>query len=70
MDIHSGNILVVDDTKENLRILVEALGNEGYKVRPALNGQIAIEAARKKSPISYCWTLSCPGWMVIRFAMR
>jgi len=61
MDIHSGNILVVDDTKENLRILVEALGNEGYKVRPALNGQIAIEAARKEIPDLILLDIIMPG---------
>ncbi len=50
MDIRSGNILVVDDTKENVRILVEALGDEGYTVRPALSGKIALEAAQREKP--------------------
>ncbi len=50
MGNRSENILVVDDTKENLRILVEALGGEGYRVRPALSGQLAIDAARTEPP--------------------
>ena len=51
-DLHklSGNIMVADDSKMNLRILVEALGNEGYTVRPALSGRIALEAARREIP--------------------
>lgn len=56
-----GNILVVDDTKENLRILVEALGEEGYKVRPALNGRIALEAARKEIPDLILLDILMPG---------
>jgi len=50
MDIRSGNILVVDDTKENVRILVEALGDAGYKVRPALSGKLALKAAQREKP--------------------
>ena len=58
MDIRSGNILVVDDTKENVRILVEALGKEGYKVRPALSGKIVRWKPRKgRYLILFCWTL-------------
>ncbi|CCK79174.1 response regulator [Desulfobacula toluolica] len=44
------NILVVDDTQENLKFMVKILGDEGYNVRPALNGELAITAARKKTP--------------------
>jgi len=61
MDMASGNILVVDDTKENIRILVEALGNKGYKVRPALNGQIALEAAKNETPDLILLDIIMPG---------
>ncbi|HKI48451.1 MAG TPA: response regulator [Desulfobacteria bacterium] len=56
-----GNILVVDDIKENLRILADALGGEGYKVRPALSGRIALEAARKEVPDLILLDILMPG---------
>ncbi len=56
-----GNILVVDDTKMNLRILAEALGAEGYRVRPALNGEIALEAAQKEVPDLILLDILMPG---------
>jgi PleD family two-component response regulator len=61
MNRRSGNILVVDDTKENLRVLVDALGREGYTVRPALNGEIALEAARKEPPDLILLDIIMPG---------
>ncbi len=45
-----GNILIIDDNTENLSILVETLGAEGYTVRPALNGIMGLESARKVKP--------------------
>ncbi len=39
------NILVVDDTPENLRLLNQVLSQQGYVVRPALEGKSAIAAA-------------------------
>ena len=56
-----GNILVVDDIKENLRILADALGGEGYKVRPALSGRMALEAARKELPDLILLDILMPG---------
>ena len=44
------NILVVDDTIANLRLLVNLLVERGYKVRPASNGSMAIAAARTEPP--------------------
>jgi diguanylate cyclase (GGDEF)-like protein len=38
------DILVVDDTPENLRLLSSFLVNEGYNVRKALTGQMALTA--------------------------
>ncbi|WP_204105307.1 MULTISPECIES: adenylate/guanylate cyclase domain-containing protein [Spirulina sp. CCY15215] len=45
-----GNILVVDDTPANLRLLVTMLKQQGYEVRPTLNGNIALSAARAIIP--------------------
>ena len=60
-ETEKGNILVVDDTKENLRLLVKALGDEGYRVRPALSGPIALEAARNEAPDLILLDILMPG---------
>ncbi len=44
------DILVVDDTLENLKILTDILKLENYKVRPALNGKLALSAVRQSAP--------------------
>ncbi len=44
------NILVVDDMRANLRFLAEILTQQGYAVRPALNGQMALASAWAKPP--------------------
>ena len=36
-----GNILVVDDTLDNINLLATMLTELGYKVRKALSGQMA-----------------------------
>ena len=45
-----GNVLVVDDTPENLMVLSEYLTREGYTVRPVLSGDLAIQAAELMPP--------------------
>jgi len=45
-----GNIIVVDDTPANLRLLVEILRNSSYKVRPVPNGRLAIPAIHSSPP--------------------
>ncbi|MGB3267545.1 MAG: response regulator [Microcoleus sp.] len=45
-----GNILIVDDTPENLQVLSATLSDRGYKVRGVINGKMAIRAARSGSP--------------------
>ncbi|MGK7924363.1 MAG: putative bifunctional diguanylate cyclase/phosphodiesterase [Spirulina sp.] len=44
------DILIVDDTPENLRLLSVMLAQEGYKVRQAINGTIALNAVRRLPP--------------------
>ncbi len=44
------SILVVDDTRANLRLLVGILTEHGYKVRPAMNGRVALAAAQAEPP--------------------
>lgn len=45
-----GNILIVDDTPENLQVLSATLLERGYKVRGVINGKMAIRAAKSGSP--------------------
>lgn len=44
------DILIVDDTPENLRLLSKMLIEEGYNVRKALNGQMALTAVEALVP--------------------
>ncbi len=37
------NILIVDDTPENLTVLRQMLTEKGYRVRPAMSGEIALK---------------------------
>ena len=45
-----GDILIVDDTPENLKVLGGMLKDEGYKVRPVPNGRIALRAVEQSIP--------------------
>lgn len=45
-----GNILIVDDTPDNLRVLSSILTKHGYYLRKALNGEMAITAAHALIP--------------------
>jgi two-component system, sensor histidine kinase and response regulator len=44
------SILVVDDNPANVQLLSRMLKTRGYKVRAALNGELALQAARSNSP--------------------
>lgn len=44
------DILVVDDTPENLKLLSAILTESGYKVRPVTNGQRALDAVEMNPP--------------------
>ena len=44
------NILIVDDTPENVLLLVRMLTERGYKARTALSGKLALQAARTEPP--------------------
>lgn len=46
----TANILVVDDTVANLRLLEGLLREQGFKVRPVTNGPEAIKAATRECP--------------------
>lgn len=47
---HKPDILVVDDTPANLRLLSKMMGEHGYSVRQAINGKMALTAVRAVKP--------------------
>ncbi|HBE17175.1 MAG TPA: hybrid sensor histidine kinase/response regulator [Cyanobacteria bacterium UBA11159] len=59
--ITKGNILVVDDTPNNLRLLSEMLTDRGYKVRQALNGQMALATLHRLPPDLILLDINMPG---------
>ena len=50
LEAHLPNLLVVDDTPDNLRLLSTMLSDKGYKVRGVINGEMALKAARSTPP--------------------
>ncbi|HAJ61619.1 MAG TPA: hybrid sensor histidine kinase/response regulator, partial [Cyanobacteria bacterium UBA8543] len=50
LQTHKGDILVVDDTLNNLRLLSSILTERGYKVRNVLNGEMALTAVEAAAP--------------------
>lgn len=47
---NKGNILIVDDTPDNLQMLTRILIRRGYQVRPAINAHLALKAVHHKLP--------------------
>ncbi len=56
-----GDILVVDDTLVNLRILSEMLAAQGYKVRPVTSGPQALQAGIAAPPDLVLLDINMPG---------
>jgi PAS domain S-box-containing protein len=46
----AGNILVVDDTPANLNLLTQILSEQGYKVRVAPSGKLALKSVQSHLP--------------------
>jgi putative two-component system response regulator len=47
---YTADVLIVDDTLANLQLLSALLKEEGYKVRPANSGALALQAIAQKKP--------------------
>jgi len=47
---HKGSILAVDDTPASLKLLTDLLKEDGYEVRAAINGELALHAASLNPP--------------------
>lgn len=56
-----GNILIVDDTPANLKVLTAILTEQGYTVRPALNGPLALKVSQKAPPDLILLDIRMPG---------
>jgi DNA-binding response OmpR family regulator len=57
----AGTILVVDDELESLRLLTNVLQAEGYRVRPADSGELALRSVQEKLPDLILLDLRMPG---------
>jgi formate hydrogenlyase transcriptional activator len=57
----NNSILVVDDTQSNVKVLVEMLGREGYRVLVAREGESALEQARYAMPLVILLDVMMPG---------
>ena len=55
------NILIVDDTPQNLHLLVDILSEHDYKVRPVPNGKLALSAAEISPPDLILLDIMMPG---------
>src|SRR6478672_6205458 len=55
------NILIVDDTPANLNVLSTILTQQGYKVRPANNGEAALVVAQRATPDLILLDIRMPG---------
>ncbi|HEY9668381.1 MAG TPA: adenylate/guanylate cyclase domain-containing protein, partial [Coleofasciculaceae cyanobacterium] len=58
---HRGDILVVDDTPDNLRLLSTMLAEQGYNVRKAISGQMALMSAKTVLPDLILLDINMPG---------
>ena len=56
-----GDILVVDDTPANLRLLSQMLAEQGYHVRPVPDGALALAAVRAEPPDLILLDIRMPG---------
>ncbi|MGR8933632.1 MAG: HD domain-containing phosphohydrolase [Gammaproteobacteria bacterium] len=58
---NAGVIVIVDDNPSNLQVLSSMLQQAGFKVRPALSGEIALRAIRNNPPDLILLDIRMPG---------
>jgi len=56
-----GNIVVIDDTPANLRLLAGMLTKEGHKVRPMPNGELGLKTVLASPPDLILLDINMPG---------
>lgn len=59
--MNKGDILAVDDTPASLKLLTDLLKTEGYRVRSAINGEMALNAATREPPELILLDITMPG---------
>jgi putative two-component system response regulator len=59
--MHKYNLLLVDDTPENLRFLAVSLKSEGYRIRVAPSGELALSMAHEEKPDLILLDIDMPG---------
>jgi two-component system sensor histidine kinase/response regulator len=57
----TGDILLIDDTPDNLRFLSDLLSRAGYTVRKVINGELGLEAAQLEPPDLILLDVKMPG---------
>jgi len=58
---HMGTVLIVDDNPNNLQVLGDLLAQAGYKVKPALSGEIALRSIDVSPPDLALLDVRMPG---------
>ena len=58
---HKGDILIVDDTIDNLRLLSKMLAEQGYEVRCVTNGATALMGIKAQPPDLILLDINMPG---------
>ena len=61
LSIAASEILVVDDTPASLKLITETLRGEGYLVRPANSGELALSSVTAKPPALILLDIRMPG---------
>jgi PAS domain S-box-containing protein len=54
-------VLVVEDSKDSLQLLIDILSRGGYKVRPATTGELALRSLKAKRPDIVLLDIKMPG---------
>ena len=69
-NFNAGDVLIVDDAPESLTILKKILEEQNYRVRPAINGEIALRAVDSNPPEIILLDIRMPDMNGYEFCQR